>query len=100
MKTLYSDILYNSKTLYNVNCICTNVDLSLKLKCEFNTTEFSLTSNYLGTNSVVVKRVDCISCAPVLALFIFYEVHKCTISCYMTHLYVEVYIFKTNCATT
>ena len=25
VKTLYSDILYNSKILYNVHCICTNV---------------------------------------------------------------------------
>ena len=27
VKTLYSDILYNSKILYSVNCICTNVPL-------------------------------------------------------------------------
>ena len=27
VKTLYSDILYNNKILYNVNCICTNVQV-------------------------------------------------------------------------
>ena len=37
VKTLYSDILYNSTILYNVNCICTNVPV--KLKFEFITTE-------------------------------------------------------------
>ena len=31
VKTLYSDILYNSKVLYNVNDICTNVPVSLNL---------------------------------------------------------------------
>ena len=40
MKTLYSDILYNSKILYNVDCICTNVPI--KLKFEFITTEIQL----------------------------------------------------------
>ena len=57
MKTLYSDILYNSKIISNDNCICTfklyqfsldftSLDLQLKI---------SLSSNYLGTNSVVVN---------------------------------------------
>ena len=52
VKTLYSVILYYSKILYNVNCICTNLEF------EFITTQVVLTSNYLGTNSVDVKRVD------------------------------------------
>ena len=37
VKTLCSDILYKSKILYNVNCICTNAPI--KLQFEFITTE-------------------------------------------------------------
>ena len=58
VKTLYTDTLYNSKNLYNVICICTNVPFSLNLGTLQQ--KFSLTSNNLGTNSVLVKRVDCI----------------------------------------
>ena len=49
VKTLYSDILYNSNILYNVNCICTNVKFSLNLNSLQQ--KFSLTSNYLRTVS-------------------------------------------------
>ena len=53
VKPLYSDLLYNSKIPYNVICICTNVPVYLEF--DFITTELQLlTSNYLGTNSVVV----------------------------------------------
>ena len=52
-----SDILYNSKIHYNVNCICTKVPVILNLNSLQQ--KFSLMSNYLGTNSVVVERVDC-----------------------------------------
>ena len=58
VKTLYSDILYNSKILYNVIVFAQMYHFSLNLN-SFQQ-KFSLTSNYLGTNSVVVKRVDCI----------------------------------------
>ena len=71
MHTLYTDPLY-SKILSNISCICTNVQefdiailgqmwylnvsildlLSLKQK-------FSSTPYYLGTDTVIVKRVDC-----------------------------------------
>ena len=57
VKTLHSDVLYNSKILYNFNCFCTNVPISLNWISSQQ--KFSLTSNYLGTNSVVLKRVDC-----------------------------------------
>ena len=46
MKTLYSDILYNSKILYNVNCICTNV--TVKLGIEFVTTEIQFNVKLFG----------------------------------------------------
>ena len=53
MKTLYSNILYNSKSLNNVNMYQFSLDLnSLQNK-------FSLTFNYFETNRIVVKRVDC-----------------------------------------
>ena len=54
VKTLCSDILYNSKILYNVNCICTNVPV--KLEFEFITTEIQFNVK-LFEDSVVVKRV-------------------------------------------
>ena len=51
MKTLYSDILYKSKILYNVNCICTNVPV--KLEFGFISTEIQFNLNWgqcqLGT---------------------------------------------------
>ena len=50
MKTLFSDIINNSKILYNFNCICTNVPISLNLNSLQQ--KFSLTSNYLGTVSL------------------------------------------------
>ena len=57
---LYTDTLYNSKILYNVSDICTNVPVYIEF--EFITKKFSLTSNYLGPNTIVVKRIDCIVC--------------------------------------
>ena len=59
VKTIYTDTLHNIKILNNVSSICTNVPVYLEF--EFITTEkFSIMSNYLGTNTVVVKWVDCI----------------------------------------
>ena len=75
-KILYSDILYNSKIIYNVNCICTNVQFSLNLISLQQ--KFSLTLNYLGTNIVVVKNV--------YAIFLQYK--KIT--------YVSSFIYLTN----
>ena len=34
LKTLYSDILYNDKILYNVNCLCANVPVQAKNDCQ------------------------------------------------------------------
>ena len=70
VNTLYSDILYNIKILYNVNCIYTNVKVSLNLKSLQQ--KFSLTSSYLGTNSVAVKRA--------YAIFLQYKKIACVIS--------------------
>ena len=55
--TVKTDTLYNSKILYSVRSICTNVHFGLSSLQQ----KFSLTSNNLGTNNVVVKRVDCSS---------------------------------------
>ena len=44
MKTLYSDILYKSKILYNVNCISTNVPV--KIEFGFITTEIQFNVNW------------------------------------------------------
>ena len=63
VKTLYTDTLYNSKILYNVISICTNVRFSLNLSSLQQ--KFSLTSNIWRTNTVVVKGVDCINIAGV-----------------------------------
>ena len=58
VKTLYTDTLYNIKILYTVICICINVPFSLNLSPLQQ--KFSRMSNYMGTISVVVKRLDCI----------------------------------------
>ena len=50
--------IYNSKILYNDSSICTNVLFGLNLSSLQQ--KLSLTSTDLGTNTVVVKRVDCI----------------------------------------
>ena len=55
VKTLYTDTFYNSKILYTVISICTNVQFSLNLNSLQQI--INLKSNYLGTYSVVVKRV-------------------------------------------
>ena len=46
--------LYNSKILYNVNCICTNIPV----ECGFITTEIQFYIKLFG-DSVIVKKVDC-----------------------------------------
>ena len=54
VKTIYSDILYNSKILYNVNCICTNVPVYLKF--EFIATEIQTNVNFLGDKHCCCKE--------------------------------------------
>ena len=54
VKTLYSDILYNSKILYNVNCICTNVPV--KLEFEFVTTEIQFNVKLFGDKQCRCKE--------------------------------------------
>ena len=54
VKTLYNDILYNSKILYNVNCICTNV--LVKLKFEFNIKEIQLNVKLFGDKQCHCKE--------------------------------------------
>ena len=60
MKTLYSNILYNSKSLNNVNCTFVFVQM-YQFSLDLNSLQykFSLTFNYFETNRVVVKRVNC-----------------------------------------
>ena len=55
MKTLYSDILYNSKKFTTPIVFAQMYQFSLNLNSLQQ--KFSLTSNYLVTNNVVVKRV-------------------------------------------
>ena len=60
VKTLHSIFLYNSKILYNVNNLIVFAQMyQFHLNLNLLQQKFSLTSKYLGTNSVVVKRVDC-----------------------------------------
>ena len=59
VETLYPDNLYNSKILYNVTCIMTQM-YQFSLNLNSLQKKFSLTSNYLGTKAVGVERVDCI----------------------------------------
>ena len=58
VKNLYTDNLYNSKIHNNVGSGCTNVPVQLEF--EFITIEIQLNVKLFGTNTVVVKRVDCI----------------------------------------
>ena len=53
VKTLYTDTLYNSKILYNVISICSNVPFSLNL--DSLQQKFSLTSNYSGDKHCLCK---------------------------------------------
>ena len=57
VKTIYAETLYNSKILCNVSSICTMYQFSLNSSSLQQ--KFSLTSDYLGTNIVVLKKVDC-----------------------------------------
>ena len=54
VKTLYSDILYNSKILYNVNCICTNVPVQFEF--EFFTTEIQFNVKLFGDKQCHCKE--------------------------------------------
>ena len=54
VKTLYSDILYNSKILYNVNCICTNVPVQPEF--EFVTTEIQFNVKLSGDKQCRCKE--------------------------------------------
>ena len=54
--------LFKSKVIYNVGSICTNVPVQLEnelisTEIRFNIQKSRLTSNYLGTNTVIVKRL-------------------------------------------
>ena len=57
VKTLYTATLYNSNILYNIGSIVQMYQFSLNLSSLEQ--KFSLTSSYLGTNAIIVKRIDC-----------------------------------------
>ena len=50
----YSDILYNSKILYDVNCICTNVPV--KFEFEFITIEIQFNVKLFGDKQCHCKE--------------------------------------------
>ena len=54
VKTLYGDIRYNSKILYNVNCICTHVPV--KLGFEFITRKIQFTFKLFGDKQCRCKE--------------------------------------------
>ena len=54
VKILYSDILYNSKILYNINCISTNVPFKLRIK--FITTEIQFNVKLFGDKQCCSKE--------------------------------------------
>ena len=54
VKALYSDIHYNSKILYNINSICTNVPIKLKFK--FITTEIQFSLKLFGDKQCRCKE--------------------------------------------
>ena len=54
VKTVYSDILYNSKILNNVNCICTNV--SDQLEFAIITTEIQFNIKLFADKQCLCKE--------------------------------------------
>lgn len=55
---LYNDTPYNSKICYNIILISIRMDILFK-KFILNNSKFSLMSEYMETNGVIVKKVHC-----------------------------------------